>query len=200
MDSDDTPAIQAMCVIMPPNLREKLREAQEADETLGKVRQWVIKREVPNTLERRRLSVEAATYAGFILELLMTSEGLLRRKLPAETIHLAVSIPCIPESMREEIIKLAHTRGGHMGIHATIDRLRRQFYFPKLRAEVEDFVKGCKTCQQKLRANQPQKHTLLSPTCDYPFQWLHIDLVGPLNPSRISGAKWILTCRDAFSK
>ncbi len=87
-----------------------------------------------------------------------------------------------------------------MGIHATIDRLRRRFYFPKLRAEVEDFVKGCKTCQQKLRANQPQKHTLVSPTCGYPFQHLHIDLVGPLNPSRISGVKWILTCHDAFSK
>ncbi len=144
--------------------------------------------------------MEAATYAGFILELLMTSEGLLRRKLPAETIHQAVSVPCVPESMKEEIIKLAHTRGGHMGIHATIDRLPRRFYFPKLRAEVEDFVKGCKTCQQKLQANQLQRHTLVSPTCGYPFQQLHIDLVGPLNPSRISGAKWILTCRDAFSK
>ncbi len=196
-DSDDTLAIQAMCVIMPPNLREKLREAQETDETLSKVRQWVIERQVPTTLERRRLSVEAATYAGFIPELLMTSEGLLRRNLLAETIHQAVSVPCVPESMKEEIIKLAHMRGGHMGIHATIDRLRRRFYFPKLRAEVEDFVKGCKTCQQKLRANQPQKHTLVSPTCGYPFQRLHIDLVGPLNPSQISGAKWILTCRDA---
>ncbi len=61
-------------------------------------------------------------------------------------------------------------------------------------------MKGCKTCQQKLRGNQPQKHTLVSPTCGYPFQQLHINLVGPLNPSWISGAKWILTCRDAFSK
>ncbi len=84
-----------------------------------------------------------------------------------------------------------------MGIHATNDRLRRWFYFPKLRAEMEDFVKGCKTCQQKLWATQPQKHTLVLPTCGYPFQRLHIDLVGPLNPSRISGAKWILTCRPA---
>ncbi len=69
-----------------------------------------------------------------------------------------------------------------------------------LRAEVEDFVKGCKMCQQKLRATQRQKHTLVSPTCGYPFQRLHIDLMGPLNPSRISGAKWILTCRDTFYK
>ncbi len=87
-----------------------------------------------------------------------------------------------------------------MGIHATINRLRRRFYFPKLRAEVEDFVRGCKTCQQKLQATQLQKHTLVSPTCSYPFQRLHIHLVGPLNPSRISGAKWILMCRDVFSK
>ncbi len=137
--------------------------------------------------------MEAATYAGFMLELLMTLEGILQRKLPAETIHQAVCILCVLEGMKKEIIKVAHTRGGHMGIHATIDQLRQHFYFPKLRAEVEDFVKGCKTCQQKLRATQPQKLTLVSPTCGYPFQRLHIDLVGPLNPSRISGAKWILT-------
>ncbi len=130
----------------------------------------------------------------------MTSKGILQRKLLAETIHQAVSIPCVPESMKEEIIKMAHTRGGHMGIHAMIDRLRRHFFFPKLQTEVEDFVKGCKTCQQKLRANQPQKQMLVSPTCGYPFQRLHIDLVGPLNPSRVSGAKWILTCCDTFSK
>ncbi len=46
----------------------------------------------------------------------------------------------------------------------------------------------------------PQQHTLVSPTCGYPFQRLHINIVGPLNPSRALGAKWILTCRDAFSK
>ncbi len=74
------------------------------------------------------------------------------------------------------------------------------FYFPKLQTEVEDFIRGCKTCQQKLRGNQPQRHTLVSPTCRYPFQRLHINLVGPLNPSRALGAKWILTCQDAFSK
>ncbi len=68
--------------------------------------------------------MEAAIYAGFIPELFMTSKGILQRKLPAETIHQAVSIPCIPEGMKEEIIKMAHTRGGHMGIHTTIDRLR----------------------------------------------------------------------------
>ncbi len=144
--------------------------------------------------------MEAATYASLIPLLHMTSEGILRRQLPAETIHQAVSIPCVPKSLREEIIKVAHPRGGHMGIHVTIDCLKRRFYFPKLRAEVEDFIQGCQTCQKKLRANQPQRHTLVSPTCGYPFQRLHINLVGPLNPSWASGAKWILTCRDASSK
>ncbi len=39
----DTPAIQAMCIILPPNLWEKLREAQEVDENLSLVRRLVIK-------------------------------------------------------------------------------------------------------------------------------------------------------------
>ncbi len=41
-EPDDTPAIQALCIILPPNLREKLREAQEADENLSIVRRWII--------------------------------------------------------------------------------------------------------------------------------------------------------------
>ncbi len=121
LEPDDTPAMQTLYIILPPNLREKLREAQEADENLCMVQRWIINRQVPSTLERRRLSVEAATYAGFIPELHMTSEGILRRRLLAKTIHQAISVLCIPEGMKEEIIKMAHTRGGHMGIHATIN-------------------------------------------------------------------------------
>ncbi len=122
--------------------------------------------------------MEAATYAGFIPELLITSKGILRRKLPAEAIHQAVSVLCVPESMREEIIKMAHTRGGHMGIHATIDRLRRRFYFPKLPTKVDDFVKGCKTCQQV--TGQPATEAHLG------VPYLRLPL--PTAPHRLSGA------------
>ncbi len=60
--------------------------------------------------------------------------------------------------------------------------------------------KTCITCQRKQGKPNDQQHTLCSPTAGYPFQQLHIDIVGPLSPSRFSRAHYILTCRDAFSK
>ncbi len=34
-EAEDTLAIKALCIILPPNLREKLREAQETDKNLS---------------------------------------------------------------------------------------------------------------------------------------------------------------------
>ncbi len=87
-----------------------------------------------------------------------------------------------------------------MGRHTTIQRLKRKVFFPRMRLEVEQLIDTCKTCQKKDQKQQNQRHTLVSPSTGYPFQRIHIDFVGPLNASRRSGATWILTCRDSFSK
>ncbi len=50
------------------------------------------------------------------------------------------------------------------------------------------------------RQKKYQRHMLCSPTAGYPFQCLHIDIVGPLSPNRSSGTQYILTCQDAFSE
>ncbi len=87
-----------------------------------------------------------------------------------------------------------------MGIGTTVDRLKGRAYFPKMKAEVEDYIRSCSVCQKKVRKTGDQRHTLVSPTAGYPFQRLHVDLVGPLNETSRSWAKYILTCKDAFSK
>ncbi len=87
-----------------------------------------------------------------------------------------------------------------MGIGTTVDRLKGRVYFLKMKAEVEDYIRACSICQRKVRKGADQKHTLVSPTAGYPFQRLHVDLVGPLNESSRMHAKYILTCWDTFSK
>ncbi len=75
-----------------------------------------------------------------------------------------------------------------MGINTTLQRLIGAVYFPRMRTEVTDYIATCTTCQ-RMEGKQPdQWHTLCSPTAGYPFQRLHIDIVGPLSPSRSSGA------------
>jgi hypothetical protein len=47
----------------------------------------------------------------------------------------------------QEILAAVHN-DGHEGIHRTLHGLRRDFHFPNMRRLVQDFVKGCVTCQQ----------------------------------------------------
>ncbi len=60
-DSTSDGTIQAICIILQPDMPEHMRQAHEEDEALTTVQNWVI-RQTPHTiLEQRRLSPEAAT-------------------------------------------------------------------------------------------------------------------------------------------
>ena len=59
---------------------------------------------------------------------------------------------CIPNfSMRENLIKEKHSGGlgGHFGADKTYEQLNRFYFWPKMRAEVEKYVKNCKVFQRK---------------------------------------------------
>jgi transposase InsO family protein len=87
-----------------------------------------------------------------------------------------------------------------MAFVATLGRLRRSVFFPGMSTEVKGFVETCLSCQTKKRKRGDQRHTLVSPLSGYPFQKIHLDFVGPLSQGRRTGARWLLTVRDSFSK
>lgn len=60
--------------------------------------------------------------------------------------------------------------GGHSGILATYQRIKKLFYWPGLKVDVEDFVKQCQVCQQA-------KHE-------------HHHPVGTLQPLQIPSRAW----------
>jgi hypothetical protein len=49
--------------------------------------------------------------------------------------------------LRDQVIRLAHS-AGHEGIQKTLHRLRADFYIPRDRALVQDWVRSCATCQR----------------------------------------------------
>ena len=75
-----------------------------------------------------------------------------------------------------------------------------QYTWPKMRREVEDYVKQGKSCQVNNiltpKHNAPmQKAT----TAERPFEKCYLDVVGPL-PVKLQGNKYILTLQDDLSK
>jgi hypothetical protein len=92
--------------------------------------------------------------------------------------------------LRTKLIHALHASavGGHSGIHATYQRIKRSFYWPGLKQDVEIFVKQCETCQRA-------KHELIPP-------------VGKLQPLPIPKGPWQdisldfiegLPCSDSFN-
>ncbi|GBM74567.1 hypothetical protein AVEN_151019-1 [Araneus ventricosus] len=64
----------------------------------------------------------------------------------------------IPEELREKILKLFHNESGtHAGITKTKDRLLRNFFWPNIIKETENYVRCCDTCQRIGHAGEKKR-------------------------------------------
>ncbi len=179
---------------------EEIRKLQREDEDVAKARRWVHQQAPPDHFTVRGLSRIGQALAGEFQRLSLNQDDVLVRTDPNWSAYGSAERPVLPKALWDEAIRLAHASGGHQATEATVKRLRAYCYFPHMWTEVDGYVRACISCQAKQAGQKDQRHTLVSPQVGYPFQRLHIDFVGPLNKGRVTGAEWILTCRDAFSK
>ena len=179
---------------------DEMRKAQEEDEDLKLVRMWIESNSYPSKLEVKSLSTTGKVYAGRLNDIFKGKDGVLRYKCPNQVTTATKAVPCVPKKLWNDVIKVAHLTGGHMACEATGKRLARSLFFPGMATAVSNFIQTCLPCQAKTRPAGDQRHTLVSPNSGYPFARIHLDFVGPLTPSRQSQAKYILTCKDAFTK
>ena len=86
---------------------------------------------------------------------------------------------------------------GHLGIARTVDFVERSYWWPGLRRDVVEYVRGCGECQQHKVNNRPTKAPLqpIYPRDDAtPFEVVALDFITKLPPS--SGYDSILTIMD----
>lgn len=100
----------------------------------------------------------------------------------------------VPSKLRSHVLELAHDRSGHFGVRKTYDKILRHFFWPRLKKDVSLHIKNCGTCQLTGKPNQVIKPAPLQPipAVSQPFEYLIIDCVGPLPPSK-SGCQYLLT-------
>ena len=89
--------------------------------------------------------------------------------------------------------------GGHSGMRATYQRVKKLFYWPGLKKSVEDYVAQCPVCQRS-KHEQCKYPGLLDPlpTPDMAFTHLTMDFVEGLPKSQ--GKEVILVVVDKFTK
>lgn len=86
---------------------------------------------------------------------------------------------CIPDSkeLRQEIMTDAHDSrvAGHFGRHKTEDKIKANFYWPKMDEDIRDYVRSCDTCQRN-KSSRHKKFGLLDPL-EIPYRpWSSISM------------------------
>lgn len=87
----------------------------------------------------------------------------------------------IPTRLREGVIRVAHDipNAAHGGIAKTVERIRRNFYWPKMVRDVKEYVANCEICKTSkiptMSLRPPMGQMVVT---ERPFQRLYLDLIG----------------------
>ena len=89
--------------------------------------------------------------------------------------------------------------GGHAGINRTYKNIRRYYFWPGLKTDIDKFISKCDDCQ-RYKHSLPRKEPItITTTASSAFQKVFLDLVGPLEQDILNN-KYILTIQCDLTK
>ena len=86
---------------------------------------------------------------------------------------------CLPESLLERAIKLAHDHLGHFGYLKTYERITHTYYRPNMSAYVKKYVAGCPQCivNKTARRLPPGELQPIVERCSRAFETVSFDMI-----------------------
>ena len=99
------------------------------------------------------------------------------------------------QSVREAIIRQAHTILTHLGGHKMLLYLRDQVWWKTMVQDIIDYCKSCPTCTtSKSTTEKPRGLLKTMPVPSHPWQYIGIDFVGPLPESSNRNGSFDMIC------
>jgi hypothetical protein len=95
------------------------------------------------------------------------------------------------QALRMEIFKICHDDylAGHFGVKKTLELIQRKYYWPELRKETAEYVKGCDLCQRtKIVRHKPYGEMQALPQPEKLFESISMDFVIDLPSSTEPGS------------
>jgi hypothetical protein len=91
---------------------------------------------------------------------------------------------CVPSSERAKLIWEAHYSrvAGHFDIEKTVAMLQKHFYWPKLRQEVNKYIRSCTACAIAKPTTKKQGLYTPLPTPDRPWESISMDYMSASHP------------------
>ena len=175
-------------------------QAQMNDPDLLPLIDWLSRGEKPTPKELEAASATTVGYAGYWSNLRIEPRSkLLQYKKPMPAGIGEKWLTLAPRQMWEAIIWKAHEAVAHARAARTTARIQNSVYFSRMLDRTAQVLRGCRQCNAKAKAPQPQRHTLVSHVDGYPMKKLAIDFVGPMQKSK-QGRTYLFTVRDCFTR
>ena len=97
---------------------------------------------------------------------------------------------------RADLVQEFHKSVGHAGKLTVYDLMRKRWWWPDMRADIEGWLAACPQCQLAARPDRKTHHAPMKPL-DVPpvFSRWHLDFIGEL-PTTINGNRWLLVAVD----
>lgn len=108
----------------------------------------------------------------------------------------------VPDYLTNDIIRNAHCPplAGHCGISKTIEKIRRNLYWPGMYVQIRKFISECDVCKESKAPNIVLRPPMGAQSKSVrPFQKLYMDLVGPY-PRSSRGNIGLFVVVDNLSK
>ncbi|CAH2229081.1 jg21182 [Pararge aegeria aegeria] len=106
----------------------------------------------------------------------------------------------VPKGVRWQILKMNHDDVGHCGFDKTLLRIRKNYWFAKMRKFVKKYVSSCLECLHHKAPGgrrEGELHPIDKPSV--PFHTIHADHLGPFVKSK-KGNCYLLVIVDGFTK
>jgi hypothetical protein len=116
-------------------------------------------------------------------------------------------IPCnddrviLPTQLRDQLLQFYHDQVGHPGITGSLATIRRQYWWPGLRDNVETYIQSCQWCAKR----KIHHRTTHVPIAQYPaprhaFDICHLDLTAQGFPVTARGHRFILVFKCSLTR
>jgi transposase InsO family protein len=198
--ADLQPAEEAGVVAdAPPRPRLKLQLG--AIPAVAEAPVWEVRsKALPFLAEMKKAAAADPWYAGKLAETAPT-DGLLRGDGLLWTVDGLLYIPNDREIQRKLLYEMHDApTGGHLGGRKTVHKMQGLCWWPGMKRDVEDYVRGCVVCAS-IKPSQQLPAGLLQPLPipHRPWETISLDFVGPL-PRTGDYYDFILVIIDKFTK
>ena len=131
-----------------------------------------------------------------MFDLLAIKDNRLQAKLSVNNRYIWCTV--CPKEMRPLVIQKGHTQH-HSGVNRTYKRLRLNWFWPGMAADVRRSVRACEICQAAKNSTPKASNDQQRLHAGRPWQVLALDLVGPLTETD-RGNTMILVIADHFTR